>query len=286
MSSPMKPSTREDYERRIARVVAAIEAEPSAPHRLADLAALAHFSPYHFNRIYSAMRGENVFDTIRRARLARAAHDLVASPRKVIDIGQDAGFDSAQSFARAFKALVSLSPTAFRRLGKPFAEFVSGGTPQRQEVEMQVDIVEQAPLRVYGLRHEGNVAKISEVWRDVSARAMAQGLVGKIEMAVGLCHDAPDAEGNVVYHAGFVLREATPVPQGLEIVEAPGGRYACYRHVGPYTGIPAAFGRLFGEWLPASGYEVDDRPALELYRNNPYDTPSNALITDLLLPVR
>jgi len=30
----------------------------------------------------------------------------------------------------------------------------------------------------------------------------------------------------------------------------------------------------------------DDRPSLEIYRNDPFDTPENALITDVLVPIR
>ena len=68
----MKPGTRLDYEKRIARVVALIEADPSAPWRLGDLAREANFSPFHFHRVYRAMRGETVAETIRLARLRRA----------------------------------------------------------------------------------------------------------------------------------------------------------------------------------------------------------------------
>ena len=41
--------------------------------RMADVACL---SPYHWSRIYSAMRGETIMATIRRLRLQRAAERL------------------------------------------------------------------------------------------------------------------------------------------------------------------------------------------------------------------
>lgn len=58
-----KPSTEQDYRRRIARVVEAILVEPGAPHTLESLAAVAHLSPYHFQRIYRALAGESVIET-------------------------------------------------------------------------------------------------------------------------------------------------------------------------------------------------------------------------------
>jgi AraC family transcriptional regulator len=283
----MKPATREDYERRLARVVAAIEADPAAEHSVESLAALAHFSPYHFHRIYRAMRGETLFETIRRARIRRAAHELAITGRPVLDIALGAGFESAQSFARAFKAMVSVSPTAFRRGPETFADYVCGApSPVWEEEEMKVDIVEQKPLTLHALRYEGPVDEIPVVWRDLWRRIVERGLAAKIELAVGAAHDAPDPQGRIVYWAGVVLRAPTPLTDGLEIKQIPGGLYGSYRLIGPYSGIGEAFPHLFGEWLPASGYEVDHRPALEIYRNNPYDTPEAELITDLLVPIR
>jgi AraC family transcriptional regulator len=75
-------------------------------------------------------------------------------------------------------------------------------------------------------------------------------------------------------------------PEGVEALEVPGGRYGSYRHVGPYSELNGAFQKLYGEWLPSSGYEPDDRPSLEVYRNSPYDTPPEGLITDLLIPLK
>lgn len=283
----MKLTTRQDYEKRLARVVAAIEADPTGAHRLPDLAALAAFSPFHFHRIYRAMRGESLGETIRRAKLARAAIMLKASHHPVIDIAQEVGFDSAQSFSRAFRALTGFGPSEFRSSGKTFADCVPGRpAADFKEEQMKVDILEQAPLRLVGLAHEGPMTQLPELWSRLWALVVQHGLAQKIETAVGVCRDAPDEEGNIVYFAGLALRGSFGAPAGLEATEVPGGRYAVYRHVGPYTGISESFSRLFGGWLPQSGHEPDDRPALEIYRNSPYDTPANELITDLLIPVK
>lgn len=67
----MKSDTLRDYRRRIARVIEAINADPAAPHSTESLAAIAHFSPYHFHRLYRAMTGESVAVTVRRARRLR-----------------------------------------------------------------------------------------------------------------------------------------------------------------------------------------------------------------------
>jgi AraC family transcriptional regulator len=163
---------------------------------------------------------------------------------------------------------------------------------------MKVDIVEQPPLRLYAIRYEGPVTGIGEIWSRLWAWAVQHGLTEKIDLAVGACCAAPDAQGRAVYYAGVSLRQKPELGEGVAlreeaepgedvgILELDGGLYACSRLIGPYSGIAGAFQKLFGEWLPASGYEPDRRPALEIYRNNPYDTPESELITDLLVAVR
>jgi len=59
--------------------------------RLADVACL---SPYHFHRVYRAMRGETVTETVRRLRLHRAAVELITGERPVSRIARRAGYSS------------------------------------------------------------------------------------------------------------------------------------------------------------------------------------------------
>jgi AraC family transcriptional regulator len=75
-------------------------------------------------------------------------------------------------------------------------------------------------------------------------------------------------------------------PGDAERIDVPGGQYVCYRLAGSYHGIPDAFTMLYRDWFPESGFVPDDRPSLEIYRNNPFDTPESALITDLMIPIR
>ena len=151
---------------------------------------------------------------------------------------------------------------------------------------MQVDIIEIAPMRLHTVLHVGPVLGIPQAWRRLEDWLAARGLRDQVELAVGLCEQPPNEAGEIVYRAGVVLPGAVAVSDGVEIVEAPGGRYARHRHLGPYSEIAEAFQRLHREWLPASGHQPDDRPALDICRNDPRVTPQQELATDLLLPLR
>ena len=110
----MNPST--DYQRRIDRVLDHIRTHLAEPLDLATLAEVAHFSPWHFHRIFQGMTGETLADAVRRLRLEAAALRLVHRPHDAaLGIALGVGFASAEVFSRAFKAHFGMTPTAWRR---------------------------------------------------------------------------------------------------------------------------------------------------------------------------
>ncbi|PWB83422.1 MAG: AraC family transcriptional regulator [Methylocystaceae bacterium] len=282
----MKTTTRSDYKSRIARVTDAIMREPTSMRTVEEWAALANFSPFHFHRIYRAMQGECVSDTIRRARLTRAALQLSTTDRRVIDIALEAGYESAQSFARAFRSFVAASPSEFRAGHRTVADFIAPIVIERKDEIMNVDIIEREPTRAHVLQHRGPIASIPESWANLWRWHVQAGLGGRSLYPIGVCFGDPETSGGFRYYAGLVFPDGVAASGEVETLDVPGGRYASYRHIGPYAGIGGAFQKLYGQWLPSSGYEPDDRPSLEVYRNTPYDTPPEALITDLLVPVK
>jgi AraC family transcriptional regulator len=51
---------------------------------------------------------------------------------------------------------------------------------------------------------------------------------------------------------------------GFHSFHLAGGLYACFDHKGPASDAPRIFGYIFREWLPFSGYQLDDRPHFEI----------------------
>jgi|SRR5215469_1776070 len=284
----MKRVTELDYRNRIERVIKAISAAPLAPHRLDDLARLAHFSPFHFHRIYSAIVGERVAETARRIRLARAAHLLATTGRPVTDVAMEVGYESVQTFSRAFCSLTQVAPRTFRARRMRLSELVVGPRViNHGGKQMKVEIVERRPLNVWAFRHRGPMAEVQKTYNRLWQWQIDHGIAGRTNEAMGICYgDGEAADDGFRYYAAIEWDEPVRAADGAERLEVPGGKYACYRLLGSYHGIPTAFGQLYGEWLPAKGYEPDDRPGLEIYRNNPFNTPANELITDLLIPLK
>lgn len=90
------------YAGRFQRVCRYIARHLDEPLSLEALSAIAHSSPYHFHRQFSAYTGIPLYRYIQWLRLRRACWRLAFNPRdKIIDIALDAGFQNAESFSRA-----------------------------------------------------------------------------------------------------------------------------------------------------------------------------------------
>lgn len=281
--------TERDYRTRVARAVAAIVADPMADLRLDDLARLAHFSPFHFHRVYAGVVGETAAATIRRVRLALASRLLSNSTESITQVALAVGYDSPQAFTRAFRAFTGQSPRAFRQQMRR-AIPAAGAAPTLHgdtAVMPAVQIVEWPAQRLRALRHTGSFATIPHTHRQLRLRVGASAICEKWGASFGNTRRA----GDFRYYAAVASPDPWPDPRPeqaeVETLELPGGLYAVHRLVGPYTLINATVQALYTRWMPASGYEPDDRPTLEHYLDiSSRGMAPAAFRTDLLIPIR
>lgn len=113
--NPKNQLLRDEYTARINRVIDYIEANLDRKLTLAGLANVAHFSRFHFHRIFRAMVGETLNRFIQRTRLEKAASQLINNPKKsMTEIAFDCGFSGSANFSRAFRETYGTSPSQWR----------------------------------------------------------------------------------------------------------------------------------------------------------------------------
>ena len=281
-----KPLTVLDYSRRIERVVAHIGDHLDEPLDLDRLAAVACFSPYHFHRMYRAITGETVADTLRRLRLHHAAGELVQGVAPIGAIARQAGYRSLAAFTRAFTAGYGVAPSAYRRAGRLVPP--SPATTETETAAMyDVSIRHFQPVSLAALRHTGDYMEIGTTFERLFAWAVGRGLVSPQTRSIGVYYDDPDAvpAASLRADAGISAGPDVVVDGDLNIVEVRGGRHAVLRHKGPYAELHKAYRWLYREWLPKSGEQCADRPCFEEYLNNPRTLPPEEWLTDICLPL-
>jgi AraC family transcriptional regulator len=297
----MKAVTSNNYRARIDRVLAHLAAHLDADLSLAELARIAHFSPYHFHRMFRAMTGESVAAVVRRLRLETAGRALRERDGSVTDVALAAGYGSPEAFTRAFQQAFGAAPSDYRRavvapryLPPLSLELTLDRATMRLSLEpfgsTDMDVaIEVCPDRSAAcLRHVGPYDHAGPTYERVLRWAATAGLLERDAVVMGLSYDDPGAvaEDALRYDVCFGLTEPVALPVEFRLETVRGGRYAVHALRGPYNGIHDAFRRLFGKWLPTSGEEIDDRPCLELHMSRPTEVPESERLTKVCVPLR
>ncbi|MEZ4701677.1 MAG: GyrI-like domain-containing protein [Rhodothermales bacterium] len=299
---------RQEYARRMHRVLAHIDRHLDAPLDVHTLAGVAHFSPFHFHRLFTALMGETVGDYLRRRRLEVAAQRLAVQPSlSVLQAALAVGFGSAEAFARAFKARFGVSPTAWRRSGGHVTNSKTdqmdgkrdqaspAGYPDLERIlnqitdaHMIVKLIDRPAAPIAYLRYVGPYGEdVSRFWMETYYPwAVTRKLGGSPRY--GISHDDPfvTAPDQCRYDACVeVPEDYTDLGPAFKTT-IPAGVYATYRFKGTAADIMEAWTRLLREWLPASGYQLDNRPSFEYYPVDADDDPDTGVFEcDICIPV-
>ncbi len=292
----MRSDTQSDYRERLLRVMVYIQNHLDEPLPLDDLAKVACFSPYHFHRIFRGMVGESVKEHVRRLRLERAAFRLTSTNRSVIDIAFDAGYDTHESFTRAFGRMFGMSPTAYRQGGRNDKSSVVSPTAasmwERQSTTTGDETVEVRlenckPMRVAFVRHVGPYRECAVAWEKLCKFAAERGWFSPDIRRIGIGHDFPDVTepDKIRYDACLTVDDQFKATGEIGVQDIPGGLYAIVTHRGPYEKFEETYHQLFREWVPTCGHELRSFPCFELYRNDPGTARPEDLVTDIYVPL-
>ena len=115
------------YAARLDRVLDHIHAHLEEDLSFDRMAEIACLSPWHWSRVYAAMRGETVVATIRRLRLQRAADRLANTGMALAEVASRAGYGSADAFGRASRAHALGASGLLMVWGRTHQAFEQGG---------------------------------------------------------------------------------------------------------------------------------------------------------------
>ena len=278
-----------NYKERINRVVDFIGEHLDDELTLDTLSQVACFSKYHFHRLFTAYTGLSLQQYIKWLRLKRAAHQLIVErDNTIINIALDAGFESHESFTRAFKQICGENPTDFRLKSSWHTwETPPYSLPKGDTNMINVSIKELPARRLAAIEHYGDPKKVGESVSKLITWAKAQpvNLKPKPGEAFGFAYDDPKK----VPAEAFRFDLAITVPQTLkldgEVIEKqlPAGRYAVILHKGSRNNIDEKIYFLYREWLPESKEELGDLPCIFCYYNFDHEVAETELITEVWL---
>jgi AraC family transcriptional regulator len=306
------------YVERVNATIDYIESHLDEEMRLAELAAVAHFSPYHFHRIFTTVTGETLGHFVNRTRLERAASLLVSHPhRSITEIATECGFLNPSSFARAFRGQFAMSATEWRRgghrkhkreihddyghfdesaFGVISRESAVGASPATWRIRCgdldptTLTIETLPPLEVAYVRYTGRYQGQADVFARIFDRLMSwaepRGLISPDAWVLAVYHDNPSITDDAFLRVSACISVPADTPASGDIgrMRLTGGSAAVAHFELGDQDYPQAWRAVMG-WLLDSGYEPDDRLPYERYF---VDRPAAAGRTnvDICLPVR
>ncbi len=276
-----------DYAQRMNRVLDYVDAHLDEPLELETLAAVAHFSAFHFHRMFASWMRETLGEYVRRRRMETGAWLLWRRETEpVLNIALTVGFGSGEAFSRAFKLHFGQTPTQWR--ATTLSRQAQQSNPdqaerkfdqvfirckrddfdsiKQEQILMNVKLIDLPAARVAYLRHIGPYgASLGLFWREFHGKRVAHNLHGNM-FGVGL--DDPDITPpeKCRYDACVEVAANAEVKAPFSTTTLPGGRYAALEYKGDSARVGEAWAALLAQWLPASGMQCDARPIFEWYR--------------------
>lgn len=309
MFSPVHEATTSKYKQSVLPVLIHCEEHLDEPLELADLAAIAGFSPHHFHRVFHHVTGEAPKEYLRRLRLERAVYRLKVSPDNVLQIALEAGFATHETFTRAFTRRFGIHPSEFRRVLREYRECVDDAmvsrifagftdeTPLTLRFDLQKEpvTVEKTPSRhLIFVRHAGYETLLADresflgLWDELFAYADAHDLEYAPELLVGITHDDPyvTEERHIRFDACLPVSGPMTVNHPIGYRFQPPGLCVARRHFGEREEIAKTFAYIGVEWLPSDDYGLRAAAPFEIYHcTRVADGPLERVCTDAYVPL-
>jgi AraC family transcriptional regulator len=259
-----------------------------------EAAKAAYSSTFHFQRMFHMLTGMTVAEYMRKRKLTLAAQELaMSSDAKVLDIALKYGYDSPESFAKAFRRVHGTTPSAAREPGVSLKAYprISFHLSLKGDKDMDYKIVERKGFDVIGklikvsCKDGENFRRIPEFWYECNKDGTVDKLcaIGKGNAILGICMEMEFDKEMMSYM--IAVESNGGVPDGSFTTRTiPAASWAVFTSIGPLPGaIQQVTERIFQEWLPATGFEHAEAPELEVYPEG--DTTAADYRCEVWIPV-
>lgn len=238
-------------------------------------------SSFHFQRVFSTLCGYTLGEYIRNRRLTLAGAELARTKERVIDVAYKYGYDSPESFTKAFQKFHGITPSQARGNGAVLKSFsrlsikvtLEGGSFMNYRIE------EKPAMKLTGYKRRFIGSPNDKQDQDHNfacetrlEQAILEGLCREHEMVYQILTNF-DPDGYDFYYAyqfpSWAIDSLDDLPSDIvarfEHVEIPAGRYlVCETQRCEFpTDLEDDLRRkAVSEWLPTSGYELRDAPEI------------------------
>lgn len=276
----------------ISRAIEYIENHLTEDLKIEEIAKHVYLSTFYFQKGFSIICGYSVSEYIRNRRLSLAGYELLHTDHKIIDIALQYGYESPDSFTKAFTRFHGATPSEVCR-GAKVKEFVplkvnllvKGGYTMEYKIE------EKESFKVVGLKgkfsYEKAEQEIPKLWEQFFMKNITQNIKPKYAINRDKSMEGDEFE----YLIGDDFHEDLRIPKDFKIIEIPKFTWVIFSCIGPANvKMQEINEKIFKEWLPNSNdYEIAAGYNIELY-SDPEDYQNGVndekYYSEIWIPVR
>lgn len=269
-----------DFIQNLQKAIEYIEDYILEPITYEDVAKQLHLSSYHFHRTFSMVTGMTVNEYIRKRRLSMAGQEISMSNMKVIDVAFKYGYESPESFTKAFSRFHGITPNLAKRAGAKLKSFnrllikikLEGGNVLDYRIETREGFKLLAKVKKFrnDIVSESDNNEIADFWKESGNNGTFSILEQHAVSSdmYGLC--APISKENTHFDYGIgVVYTGGSIPEGFSEWEVKPTLWAVFKCIGDNPDcIGETWNRIFKEFLPGSEYQMLDDTDFELYSDN------------------
>ena len=258
-----------------------------------EVAAQGFSSSYHFQRVFSILCGFTLGEYIRNRRLSLAGSELASCDIKVIDAAMKYGYESPDSFARAFQKFHGILPSQARYGGSSLRSFsrlvlnisMKGGRSMNYRIEERNEMILTGYRSHFTGAPYGKEREKQEEQMFISTRGKQWFLMGasyggdSYGVVTNLtdegydfcyCHELRAWERDHLYDHKVTGVDFVET-MGFENITVPKATYVVFetkvttRPIPDYFEILNQRPQILTEWMPEMGFQLKQAPEFEVY---------------------
>ncbi len=263
-----------------------------------EVAKIAMCSEYHFNRMFSFLSGVNLSEYVRRRKLTLAALELKNNDTKVMNVAMKYGYNSTDSFSRAFNSLHGVLPSEVKKENVQIKAYpkmtfqltIKGVDP------MNFRIVNKEPFKIVGFKKRVGIVfngvnpEIAEMYKVLTPEIVMYlksisnvEPKGMISASTNFSDGRMEEKGELDHYIGVATTEENITD--YEVLEVAEHTWAVFESVGPFPEtLQNIWGRIYSEWFPTSDYEAVNAPEI-VWHESP-DTTNPNYRSEIWIPVK
>lgn len=278
----------------ISKAIEYIETHITEDLATSDIAKEVCISSFYFQKGFSMLCGFTVAEYIRQRRLTLAGSELVSTDNKIIDIAMKYGYDSPDSFTKAFTRFHGSTPTAVRRDGAMMKSFASLkiNISLKGGYTMDYKIIEKEAFTVLAsgsrFKYESCKEEIPKFWKEHYESGKGNVVCGMYGVNIDKSMGNSD---EFEYLIADDYKTGNDIPEGFVTRVIPKHTWAVFSCKGA---MPKAMidvnHKIFSEWLPnCKDYEIAEGYNIETYtdiNNYPKGNQDENYYSELWIPVK